>query len=53
MNPYLFEVNTVPGMTELSLVPRAAKVYGWEFDQLVLEILKTSLNGECKDNSRL
>ncbi|UTW41796.1 D-alanine--D-alanine ligase [bacterium SCSIO 12844] len=45
MNPYLFEVNTVPGMTELSLVPRAAKAYGWEFDQLVLEILKTSLKG--------
>ncbi|MCF6766450.1 D-alanine--D-alanine ligase [Thiotrichales bacterium 19S3-7] len=43
MNPYLFEVNTVPGMTELSLVPQAAKVYGWEYDQLVLEILKTSL----------
>ncbi|MCF6766968.1 D-alanine--D-alanine ligase [Thiotrichales bacterium 19S11-10] len=41
-NPYLIEVNTVPGMTELSLVPQAAKAYGWSFDDLVLEILKTS-----------
>lgn len=43
MNPYLIEANTVPGMTELSLVPQAANVYGWDFNQLVLEILKTSL----------
>lgn len=44
MRPYLFEVNTVPGMTELSLVPQAAREYGWCYEELVLEILKTSLN---------
>ncbi|MEE4244612.1 MAG: D-alanine--D-alanine ligase [Kangiellaceae bacterium] len=38
----LLEVNTVPGMTETSLVPKAAKAMGISFDQLVIEILKTS-----------
>ncbi|WDE14644.1 D-alanine--D-alanine ligase [Thalassomonas haliotis] len=31
----LLEVNTVPGMTETSLVPKAAKVAGLDFSQLV------------------
>lgn len=38
-NPYLLEVNTVPGMTSHSLVPMAAKATGLSFEQLVLEIL--------------
>jgi D-alanine-D-alanine ligase len=42
-NWYLLEVNTVPGMTETSLVPKAAKQAGYDFDQLVLEILKQTL----------
>lgn len=36
---YLLEVNTVPGMTEKSLVPMAAKAAGLSFQQLVLAIL--------------
>ncbi|SHH98603.1 D-alanine--D-alanine ligase [Ferrimonas marina] len=36
----LLEVNTVPGMTETSLVPKAAKAVGLEFDQLVGQILE-------------
>ncbi|MCC5450758.1 D-alanine--D-alanine ligase [Rheinheimera sp. UJ51] len=36
---YLLEVNTVPGMTEKSLVPMAAKAAGYSFQQLVLAIL--------------
>jgi len=44
-NFYLLEVNTVPGMTSHSLVPMSAKAMGIEFDQLVLEILRLSL--EC------
>ena len=39
---YFIEVNTSPGMTSHSLVPMAAKEAGINFDQLVLEILKTS-----------
>ncbi|TEW54920.1 D-alanine--D-alanine ligase [Psychromonas sp. RZ22] len=42
-NWYLLEVNTVPGMTETSLVPKAAKEAGISFDQLVLDILKQTL----------
>ena len=41
----LIEVNTVPGMTDHSLVPMAAKADGCEFDELVWRILETSLNG--------
>ena len=40
---YLLEVNTVPGMTETSLVPKAAEQAGYDFEQLVLEILKQTL----------
>ena len=39
---YFIEVNTSPGMTSHSLVPMAAKEVGINFDQLVLEILKTA-----------
>ena len=34
----VLEVNTVPGMTETSLVPKAAKVYGLSFSELVERI---------------
>lgn len=40
--PMLLEVNTVPGLTDHSLVPMAAKAMGIEFEQLVLEILESS-----------
>ena len=39
----LLEVNTVPGMTETSLVPKAAKVYGLNFSELVTQILLLSI----------
>ena len=38
---WLIEVNTVPGMTDHSLVPMAAKQHGLSFADLTLEILKT------------
>lgn len=38
--PWLIEVNTVPGMTSHSLVPMAAKQAGMTFEALVFEILK-------------
>ncbi len=40
---FLLEVNTVPGMTDHSLVPMAAAAQGISFDQLVLEILSGTL----------
>lgn len=40
--PWLIEVNTVPGMTDHSLVPMAAKQAGISFEQLVVQILAGS-----------
>ncbi|WP_341806384.1 D-alanine--D-alanine ligase [Pseudomaricurvus alcaniphilus] len=40
---YLLEVNTVPGMTDHSLVPMAARASGLSFAELCLEILAQTL----------
>ena len=37
--PYILEVNTIPGMTPTSLVPMAAKAKGMSYDQLVGRML--------------
>jgi D-alanine-D-alanine ligase len=42
-NFMLLESNTVPGMTETSLVPKAAEQAGLSFEQLVLQVLASSL----------
>ncbi|SES99736.1 D-alanine--D-alanine ligase [Thalassotalea agarivorans] len=39
----LLEVNTVPGMTETSLVPKAANVEGLSFVELVTEVVRLSM----------
>ena len=39
---YVLEVNTVPGMTDHSLVPMAATAEGMSFNKLLLEILDAS-----------
>jgi D-alanine-D-alanine ligase len=41
--PWLLEVNTAPGMTSHSLVPKAARSRGVEFDELVWRVLETSM----------
>lgn len=40
---YCLEVNTLPGMTELSLVPMAAKAMNLDFDMLIEKIIDSSL----------
>ncbi|MBF7685440.1 D-alanine--D-alanine ligase [Acinetobacter sp. B10A] len=40
---WLLEVNTVPGMTSHSLVPKAAQAIGYNFDALCLAILEQTL----------
>jgi D-alanine-D-alanine ligase len=40
---YLLEVNTAPGMTSHSLVPKAAREHGIDFDELVWRVLESSL----------
>jgi len=42
--PYLLEVNTLPGMTELSLFPRAAAAAGIPYDDLVDHLLRRALS---------
>jgi D-alanine-D-alanine ligase len=41
--PLLLEINTVPGMTDHSLVPMAARAAGIDFEELAWRILETSL----------
>lgn len=40
---YVLEINTVPGMTDHSLVPMAAKEAGIEFADLCVKILEQTL----------
>jgi D-alanine-D-alanine ligase len=41
--PFVLEINTVPGMTETSLLPKAAAAAGISYDQLVARILQTAM----------
>ncbi|TAL23809.1 MAG: D-alanine--D-alanine ligase [Nitrospirae bacterium] len=43
-NPYVLEVNTIPGMTETSLLPKIAKKAGLDFPALIEEMLKEAIN---------
>lgn len=45
-NLFLLEANSVPGMTDHSLVPMAAKQAGLSFEDLVWRILETSFKDE-------
>lgn len=42
--PYMLEINTVPGMTETSLLPMAAGQAGLDYDRLVERILQSALD---------
>jgi D-alanine-D-alanine ligase len=42
MNPYCLEVNTLPGMTATSLLPKAAAAVGMTFPQLCQKIVEIS-----------
>lgn len=42
--PLLLEINTIPGMTDHSLVPMAARQAGIDFDELVWRVLETSFS---------
>ncbi len=40
--PVVLEVNTIPGFTETSLLPKAARAIGMEFEDLCLKILESA-----------
>ncbi|MBI4715442.1 MAG: D-alanine--D-alanine ligase [Nitrospirae bacterium] len=43
--PFVLEINTVPGMTETSLLPQAARAAGIDYDTLVERILESAFRG--------
>lgn len=46
--PVLLELNTIPGMTESSLLPKAAAAAGIDFPELCLKMLTSALEGAEK-----
>ncbi len=51
--PYLLEVNTLPGMTNTSDLPKAAAAMGIEFDELVERMLLTAVEKRSTLSSHL
>jgi len=41
--PWILEVNTLPGLTDVSLLPDAARAAGLDFDRLVLTLLSLAV----------
>jgi len=41
--PWVLEANTIPGMTESSLLPKAARAAGIEFAELCVKIINLSI----------
>jgi D-alanine-D-alanine ligase len=50
--PWLLEVNTVPGMTDHSLVPIAAKQIGLSYEALIVKILALTLSTVSEESPR-
>ncbi len=44
-SPCLLEVNTIPGMTETSLLPKIAELAGYDFTSLIEAIILDALDG--------
>ena len=42
----VLEVNTIPGLTKTSLLPKAANACGIEFDDLVFKMLQSAFRRE-------
>ena len=40
---YVLELNTIPGMTEVSLYPQAARAAGMEFPELLSRIIQIAI----------
>lgn len=43
LNPYVLEINTIPGLTETSLLPKAAQAAGISFKELCLRLLDLAI----------
>jgi D-alanine-D-alanine ligase len=51
-NPYVLEVNTLPGMTETSLLPMAAAQEGLAFGELCVRMVELALNRRLSKRAR-
>jgi D-alanine-D-alanine ligase len=49
---YVLEVNTIPGMTATSLLPKAAKAAGISFSELCLRIIRASIPSYAKNKTK-
>ena len=49
---FVLEVNTIPGMTDRSLLPKAAKAAGISFPELCVKLVKDAVN-EHKDHMEI
>ena len=43
-NPYLLEINSLPGLTETSLLPKSASCEGYDFNQLAVELVSSAMD---------
>ena len=44
-NIFILEINTLPGMTDTSLFPKAANAFGITFEDLIEKIINLAKNG--------
>ena len=44
--PFMLEINTVPGQSAASLVPQQLKVYGWTLMEFYSALIDEALAGE-------
>ncbi|MBC7327139.1 D-alanine--D-alanine ligase [bacterium] len=52
-NPFILEINTIPGLTPLSLFPFSAKTMGISFPQLIDTIIQNALSTRKNEQARL
>lgn len=53
MQPWVLEVNTIPGLTDHSLVPKAAERLGWSFGELCERAIQSCLRNPVLDAHRI
>lgn len=51
--PYVLEINTLPGMTATSLIPKAAAYVGLSYQDLVARIIKSSVEQRNREKKNL
>ena len=52
LNPYVLEINTIPGLTKTSLLPKAAQAAGINFKELCLRLLDLAIKKHEKQKNK-